>query len=142
MSLHRFAAWILQTCCLTSFAAMAQPLPEDLKADQIRSLIAGKTLAMRFAGTPISNSNFFGHWDFKEDGSLCGRLIGSDPGTECADIGKWQLQDNTLCWQFQRIGTTTGINSVCGWIRKAQGNLYEVVDTTGKTGSTLFSINK
>jgi hypothetical protein len=142
MSLHRFTALMLQTGCLISFAAMAQSSPDDLSADQILSVISGKTLAMRFAGTPTSDPNFFGYWDFKADGALCGRLIGSKPGTECADTGKWQLQNNTLCWQFQWMAKTSGLNSVCGSVRKAPGDLYEIVDTTGKTGSTLFSISK
>jgi hypothetical protein len=142
MSSHRIAPWMLYTGCLVSFVAMAQTSPEDMNADQIRTVISGKTLVMRFAGTPTSDASYFGHWDFKADGALCGRLIGSKPGTECADTGKWQLQDNTLCWQFQWMAKSTGINSVCGRVRKTQGDLYEIVDTTGRTGTTLFSVSK
>lgn len=142
MSLRILARWTVHAICLASLSAMAQPSPNDLKDDQIRTLVSGKRLELRFAGTPPSDPKFFSHWNFRADGSLCARLIGSGPKTECADVGKWQAENNSLCWKLNSIGTTTGINSTCGWVRKGEGDLYEIVDTTGKLGSTLFSTGR
>lgn len=141
MSLRTIAQRAVQAACLLSLAAIAQPTPDNLKDDQIRTLISGKRLELRFEGAP-PGPNFISHWDFRADGTLCARLIGSSPRTECADVGSWRTENNTVCWQLKNIGTTTGINSVCGRVRPGQGNLYEILDSSGRLGPTLFSIGK
>ncbi len=142
MSLRTCAHCFAHALCLISLAATAQPLATDLRDQEIRDLIAGKRLELRFAGAPPTSPNFLSHWNFRADGSLCARLIGSGPQTGCAEVGRWRTQSNTLCWQLTTIGTTTGINASCGWVRKVSGEAYEIVDVSGKLGSTAFSIGK
>ena len=142
MSLRTIALCTAYATFLASLSVTAQPSPSDLKDDQIRTLVSGKRLELRFAGAPPSDSKFFSHWDFRADGSLCARLIGSSPKTDCADVGQWRAENNALCWTLTRIVTSSGINATCGWVRKGEGALYEIVDTTGKIGITLFSIGR
>jgi hypothetical protein len=142
MSLRSFTDWTVGAACLISLAAVAQTSPSDMKDDQIRALVSEKLIVLRFFGQAPTDPNFFTYWNFRTDGSLCARLIGSGPKTECAEVGKWRAENNTLCWQLATIGTTTGISSTCGWVRKGAGDFYEIVDTTGKLGTTLFSIGK
>jgi hypothetical protein len=142
MSLRPIAKRTVQATFLMSLSAIAQPSQNDLDDVQIRSLVSGKRLELRFDGTPPSNPNFFSHWDFRADGALCARLIGSGPQTQCAEVGKWRVENNALCWQLTKIGTTTGINSTCGKVRMRQGGLYEMVDVAGKLGPTLFGIGR
>lgn len=131
--------WVLLIAFVTSLAANAQT---DLSAEQIRSLVSGQTLAFRFPGVPPADPKFFSHWDFRSDGSLCGRLIGSSAATDCADVGVWNVQGNSLCWTLPRIGTSSGINSVCGPVRKSTDSLYELQEGSGKLGSILFGIGR
>ena len=139
--MHRFnAKWMLQLALAASMSASAQSSPTPLSSEQVRTLVSGKVLALRFPGAPPSDPKFFSHWDFKSDGTVCGRLIGSQPNTECADVGTWKVQDNSLCWSLQRIGTSTGINAVCGSIQMSSDGLYELRDGAGRIGTTLFSV--
>lgn len=141
-ALRLITAWAAPALLVVSMAATAQPASGNLQDDQIRGVVSGKTLALRFVGlgAPMSNPLFYSNWDFRGDGSLCGRLVGSAPGTDCAEVGKWWVRDHTLCWQFQHIGKSTGVNSACGSVRKGQDDLYEIVDTAGKLGTTVFSL--
>ena len=138
---HRISiTWAIPLALSVSLSANAQTSTANLGAEQIRSLVSGKTLALRFPGVPPSDPKFFSYWDFKTDGALCGRLIGSKAGTECADLGVWKVQDNQLCWTLQRIGTTSGINAVCGPVRNTSDGLYELPEVTGKLGTVVFGI--
>jgi hypothetical protein len=136
------ARWVARLAFVVSLSATAQTMPAKLGAEQIRSLVSAQTLVLRFPGVPPSDPQFHSHWDFRADGSLCARLIGSKAGTDCADLGVWKIQDDRLCWTLQRIGTSSGINAVCGAVRQNTDGLYELLDSTGKLGPTLFGIAK
>ena len=139
-ALHRIAEAAVPAFLLVSLAATAQLSSGSLQDEQIRAVVSAKTLALRFAGTPTSNPLFFSNWDFRGDGSLCARLIGSAPGTECAEVGKWWVQASELCWQLPRIGASVGVNSACGAVRKGAEELYEIKHTAEQLGTTVFSV--
>jgi hypothetical protein len=69
-------------------------------------------------------------------------LIGSSATSDCAGVGVWRIQDNNLCWTLQRIGTSSGISSVCGPVRKSTDSLYELQEGSAKLGTILSGIGK
>lgn len=99
-------------------------------ADQLKTLVAGKTWAMAFQGD-LSDSATLTYWDFKADGSICARFAGSKPKDKCADDGTWQVKGNVLCWELQRIGETYGYKSACVRARKVDNKRYEAVAVEG-----------
>jgi hypothetical protein len=96
----------------------------ELDADQLKTLVTGRTSAMSFQGN-LSNPATVSYWDFKADGSICARFVGSKPKDKCADDGTWQVKGNVLCWELQRIGETHAFKSTCVRVRKVDNKRYE-----------------
>ena len=119
------------------FAIAAQTPVDTLPASQLQLLVTDKTWAITFGGE-LTDAARTAHWDFKADGSLCGRQHGSKAGTKCADSGQWKLQGNAICWQFQWIGETYGYKSLCAHVRKAAGKTYEAIDQSGRVPPVPF----
>jgi hypothetical protein len=108
--------------------ALAQQPAGTLSAEQLQILFRGKTWAMEYGGVP----DLLAIWDFNTDGSLCGRLSGAKAGTKCADIGKWKLQGDMICWDFNWLGEGYSYKSVCAHVRKADDRTYLLTDQSGK----------
>jgi len=122
---------IMQLIFLASFAASAQTPPGSLTAEQLKTLVSGRTWAISFHGD-LTNPVLVAYWDFKANGSLCGRFSGSKAKDRCADEGKWSLQGETVCWDFQKIGEGYGYKSVCARVRKVDEKRYELNARDGK----------
>ena len=119
------------------FAVAAQTPADSLSASQLKLLVNDKTWAITFGGE-LTDPARTAYWDFKADGSLCGRQHGSKAGTKCADSGQWKLQGDAICWQFQWIGETYGYKSLCARVRKAGGKTYEAIDEVGRVPPVPF----
>ncbi len=128
---------IVQLAFLASFAAGAQTSLGSVTAEQLKKLVSGRTWAISFHGD-LANPGSVAYWDFRTDGSLCGRFAGSKAKDKCADKGKWSLQSETLCWEFQKIGEGYGYKSVCARIRKVDEKRYEVNAGDGKLQPVPF----
>ena len=102
----------------------------DEDADQLKTLVEAKTWAMSFQGN-LSNPGTVTYWDFKADGSICARFVGSKPKDKCADEGTWQVKGNVLCWELQRIGETYGYKSTCVRARKVDNKRYDAIAVEG-----------
>ena len=126
---------LLLAAHLVSAVAWAQDSAGTLASEELRNLVRGKTWAMDFGG---GGGSLLAFWDFRVDGSLCGRFRGAELGSRCADTGKWNQRDDTLCWDFNWFGETLNFKSVCGQIRKADGNAYVVIDQAGKLPPLRF----
>ena len=98
------------------------------KPPKLQILFRGKTWAMEYGGVP----DLMAIWDFNADGSLCGRLSGAKAGTKCADIGKWKLQGDMICWDFNWLGEGYSYKSVCARVRKVDDRTYLLTDQSGK----------
>jgi ABC-type transport system substrate-binding protein len=121
-----------------AFVATAQTLVSTLTAEQLKTLVNGKTLAIGRWGDPtVTDPGRTAYWDFKADGLVCGRFHGSKAGTKCADTGKWRLQGDTLCWDFQWMGESHDYKSLCVRAHKAEGKNYQLIDTNGKLPPVL-----
>lgn len=118
--------WIVQFTLLVSSAVAAQATDDQLTAEQLKSLVTGRTWAISMRGD-LANPNSVTYWDFKADGSICPRFSGSKPKDKCADDGKWRLQGEVLCWELERIGEAQGYKSVCARVRKVNEKRYEVI---------------
>jgi hypothetical protein len=53
-------------------------------------------------------------------------------GFHGCDIGKWKLQGDMICWDFNWLGEVYGYNSVCARVRKADDRTYLLTDQSGK----------
>ena len=126
---------------LCPIAVHAQGNPEE-DADQLKTLVAGRTWAMSFQGD-LSKSATVTYWDFKADGTICARFVGSKPQDTCADDGTWQLKGNVLCWELQRLGVTNNYKSACVRVRKMDGKRYDAFAVKGfkMAPVTFYPIN-
>jgi hypothetical protein len=125
---------------LCPIAAHAQASSEE-DADQLKTLVVGRTWAMSFQGD-LSKSPTVTYWDFKADGSICARFVGSKPSDKCADDGTWQLKGNVLCWELQRLGETNSYKSACVRARRVDNKRYDAVPVKGlKVPVTFYPIN-
>jgi hypothetical protein len=132
------ASSIVPVVFAVSFVATAQTSVSDLTAEQLKTLVFGKTWAIARWGDPtITDPGRTAYWDFKADGSVCGRLHGSKAGTKCADTGKWKLQGDTLCWDFTWMGESHDYKSLCVRAHKAGGKNYQLIDASGKLPPVL-----
>ena len=131
-----------QLALVVSFAATAQTSASDLTAKELKTVVTGKTWAISFGGEPtVKDPGRTAYWDFKADGSVCGRLHGSKAKTKCADTGKWTLQGDLLCWDFTWMGESHDYKSLCGRARKADGKNYQLVEQNGKMTVPFYPVN-
>lgn len=114
--------------------ALGQEPAGTLTSEQLQTLVRGNTWAVQFGG----GSDLVAFWDFNADGSLCGRLRGAKAGTKCADVGKWKLHSDKICWDFSWLGETYNYKSVCARARKSDERTYVLIDQTGKLPSVPF----
>ena len=126
---------------LCPIAVNAQAISEE-DADQLKALVVGRTWAMSFQGD-LSKSATVTYWDFKADGSICARFVGSKPKDNCADDGTWQLKGNVLCWELQRLGETNSYKSACVRARKVDNKRYDAIAVEGfkMAPVTFYPIN-
>ena len=75
-------------------SAYAKPLSEE----ESRALLNGTTWKMGTSGS-FTGSHVY-YWDWKPDGSVCGRIGGINKDEPCSSVGKWQLEGNRLCWRY------------------------------------------
>lgn len=130
-------ASLMLAALLMSSVVVAQTPGDALSAEQLKALVSGKTWALTFGGD-LKDPSRTAYWDFKPEGSVCGRLHGAKQGSKCADAGTWKLQGDVLCWNFEWIGVNYGYQSTCKRVRKADGKLYELIDPEGKMQAVPF----
>jgi hypothetical protein len=131
------AVAIVPVAFVAPFVVAAQTTAGTLIAEQLKPLVSDKTWAITFGGE-LKDPARTAYWDFKADGSLCGRQHGSKAGTKCADSGHWKLQSDAICWQFQWIGETYGYKSLCVRVRKMDEKMYEAIDQSGRVPPVPF----
>ena len=134
-----FCLTMIVILCPIAVHAQAQ---SDIDADQLTALVTGKKWAMSFQGD-LSKSATVTYWDFKPDGSICARFVGSQSNDKCADDGTWQLKGNVLCWELQRLGETNNYKSACVRVRKVDDKRYDAIALKGFKMSpvTFYPIN-
>jgi hypothetical protein len=129
---HTIGLLLPASFALAVSMALAQEPAGVLTSEQLLSLARGNTWAIKIGGGGGDLAEF---WDFNADGSVCGRLTGAKPRTKCADVGKWKVQGDTICWDFTWHGQTYGYKSVCARARTADAadkSAYVLIDQNGK----------
>jgi hypothetical protein len=117
-------AWL--TACTLAIAAPALgQSAKALDAGQLKPLVSGRSWAISFYGNP-SEPAVTATWDFRADGTLCGRPAGSKPRDKCADEGKWALKGALLCWDLTWLGGTYGFKSACTSVSQKAPGLLEL----------------
>ena len=130
-------SFLAQLTLFAASAALAQTPGTDLSADDVKALVTDKVWNITIGG---GDPNVTAFWDFKADGSLCGRLRGGTAGSKCADDGKWKIQGDALCWDFSWIGDQYGYKSTCRKVRKLDTASFQLIDPTGKLEPVPFRI--
>ena len=69
---------------------------KQLSADEIRSYLAGSTLEK----TTINGLGVVVQWS--ADGTMSGKASNSNAEINVTDNGTWWVEDNKLCWQWER----------------------------------------
>lgn len=114
--------------------AWAQQAAPTLSPEQLLTVVRANTWHVDFGG----GSDLPGIWDFNADGSLNGRLRGAKAGTKCADMGKWKIHADMVCWDFTWLGADYNYKSVCARVRKTDERTYMLVDPSGKPPPVPF----
>lgn len=106
-----------------SGTALANADPPPLAPEEVRKLVSGRSIGISFYGDP-TNPATTNVWDFRSNGTLCGRAAGTKVGDKCADEGKWEMRGERLCWELTWLGGSFGFKAACTtWHRLPNGHL-------------------
>ena len=111
---------------------------EALSEEEIQALLNGTTWKMGWSGS--FTSEYTDSWEWKPDGSVCGRDRYLDKDEPCTDVGKWRLEGNRLCWQYTWWPTSGGMGyykAACFRIEGTGERKYLLIND--KTGNLVFT---
>ena len=109
---------------------------EALSEEESRALLNGTTWKMGTHGN-FTYKNWVTYWDWKRDGSVCGRIGGANKYDPCADVGKWRLEGNRLCWQYTWLNPFEFYKVGCVRIEGTGERKYLAIND--KTGNLAFA---
>lgn len=126
---HFIGVIALGGCLLATIgnSAYAAPLSEE----ESRVLLNGTTWKMGVQRSFAPNR--VRYWEWKPDGSVCGRLPGLAREEPCTDIGQWQLEGNRLCWRFDVL---IEYRVACFRIERAGDREYHLIND--KTNNQVY----
>jgi hypothetical protein len=112
-----------------SLASLAMPAsaqsPVNVEGDELKAMVTGRTWAFSQYGDP-ANSAQTNVWDFRKNGSVCARAIGSKRTDKCADEGKWFIKGSTICWELTWMGESQGMKTACSAIQRVGKDRFEL----------------
>ncbi len=109
---------------------------EALSEEESRALLNGTTWKMGQLGS--FTSNLVVYWNWKPDGSVCGRIMGLSKDEPCSDVGQWRLEGNRLCWRYDWLPVGDGSYRVaCVRIEGTGERKYLLIND--KTGNIIFA---
>jgi len=111
--------------------------PTSLSGSEISNLVSGRSLAISHYGDPTPNSATTSVWDFRKDGSVCARYVGAKRSEKCAEVGKWTISNDMLCWELPTIGRGLGTNPACSTASQPKTDLLELRNQ--KTPDLVFA---
>ena len=103
---------------------------EGVKSEVIAGLVANRTWHVNWLSC-MGSSDCSTYWDFADDGTVCARGIGATPQDKCADDGKWQIKENSLCWELSWLGGGDGYKSTCVLIKETDSDKFEATRAKG-----------
>ncbi len=108
---------------------------EALSEEESRALLNGTTWKMGWSGS--FTSEYTNYWDWKPDGSVCGRIGGDNKDGPCADVGQWRLEGNRLCWRYDWLFAAGGYSVACVRLEGTGERKYLAI--SDKTGNLMFA---
>jgi hypothetical protein len=99
--------------------------PVNIEGDDLKAMVTGRTWAFSQYGDP-GNAAQANVWDFRKNGSVCARAIGSKPTDKCADEGKWFIKGRMVCWELTWMGESQGMKAACSAVRKVGNDRFEL----------------
>ena len=109
---------------------------EALSEEESGALLNGTTWKMGLQGN-FTSSEYVYYWDWKPDGSVCGRVSGVTKDEPCAEVGQWRLEGNRLCWRYDWLNAVHGYRVACVRIEGTGERKYLAISE--KTGNLLFA---
>ena len=122
----------LSSCLFAMFGNSAYA--EALSEEESRALLNGTTWKIGYQGN-FTLSNFLLYWDWKPDGSVCGRIGGANRDEPCSGVGQWRLEGNRLCWRYDWF--PYGYKVMCVRIEGTGERKYLAIND--KTGNLAFA---
>jgi len=106
---------------------MTAAMSQAVKADEIRAMVNDKTWEIVFQDATRKTGYFTRttFWDWKQDGTICARLMGVAKTDPCLDEGRWRLDGQYLCWQLTWAAKSWGMNKKCISIRRTPDGKFE-----------------
>ncbi len=112
---------------------------EALGEEESRALLNGTTWKFGLQGS--FTGNFVHYWDWKPDGSVCGRIGGDNKDGPCADVGQWRLEGNRLCWRYTWMNALGYYKVGCFRIEgTGEGKYLAINDKTGNLAFAFFVV--
>jgi hypothetical protein len=99
--------------------------PVSVEGDELAALVTGRTWAFSQYGDP-ANAAQTNVWDFRKDGSVCARTIGSKRTDKCADEGKWSIKGRMICWELTWMGESLGMKRTCSEVQRVGKDRFEL----------------
>ena len=108
---------------------------EALSEEESRALLNGTTWKMGWLGN--FTHPHVDYWDWKPDGSVCGRMGAANKDDPCAEVGQWRLEENRLCWRYDWLYASGGYSVACVRIEGTGQRKYLAISE--KTGNLVFA---
>ncbi len=111
---------------------------EALSEEESRALLNGTTWKMGWSGSFASD--WVTYWDWKPDGSVCGRIMVTNKDDPCVDVGQWRLEGNRLCWRYDWLPAPhlrSSFRVACVRIEGPGERKYLAISE--KTGNLMFA---
>ena len=87
-------------------------------------------------GTWAAEKKGIGYWSWKEDNSVCLRLLEND--ADCADTGTWTRNDDVICYEFKWWGKAYDVRTNCITVNALGDDRYDALHHGGAMVSTFF----
>jgi hypothetical protein len=125
--MNRQLRFVILMLALPGFEVAAQtPASIAMSDPELLAVTSGKSWALSFYGNP-DEPGVTQIWDFRTDGSLCARAGGSKPNDKCADMGKWKVADQKVCWELSWLGEAYGYKNACSQALKGESGRIKLI---------------
>lgn len=126
--MHRSAGMMAFAMLLAFINSIVTVRADELHGQKLNELMA--------KGKWVSEDREFGSWEWKQDGTVCLRLLESE--AQCSDTGTWNVKEGVVCYKLSWWGSASGVQENCFTVNASVEDKYETVYHGGALASTMF----